>query len=112
METAIFLAPGDGQLHFAAGNGAAVTKLAALYPQPLEQTSGMLVINERRQIYFADVVNGADVPPSLRRAAEVQGNFSSVMTPMLWNGEGIGFIAVRGETHAPLNHKEEPLLNT
>src|SRR4029434_3651682 len=37
MKTAIFLAPGDGQLHFAAGNGAAVTKLAALYPQPLEQ---------------------------------------------------------------------------
>ena len=81
METAIFLAPGDGQLHFAAGTGAAVAELAALYPQPLEQTSGSLVISERRQMYFPDVMNGPDVPPSLRRAAEVQGNFSTVLTP-------------------------------
>jgi hypothetical protein len=63
-------------VHFAAGTGAAVANLAALYPQPLEQTSASLVISERRQMYFADVVNGADVPPSLRRAADVQGNAS------------------------------------
>jgi GAF domain-containing protein/DNA-binding response OmpR family regulator len=112
METAIFLAPGDGQLHFAAGNGTAVTELAALYPQPLEQTSGALVINERRQIYFPDVVNGPDVPPSLRRASEVQGNFSVVLTPMLWNNEGIGLIAVRREPNATFNDKELTLLRT
>jgi GAF domain-containing protein len=112
METAIFLAPGDGQLHFAAGNGPAVTKLAANYPQPLEQTSGVLVINERRQVYFPDVVDGPDVPPSLRRAAEVQGNFSVVLTPMLWNNEGIGLIAVRREPNATFNDKELSLLKT
>ncbi len=78
---AIFLAPGDAQLHFAAGTGAAVANIAALYPQPLEQTSASLVISERRQMYFPDVMNGADVPPSLRRAADVQGNFSTVLTP-------------------------------
>src|SRR4029078_11601053 len=50
-ETAIFLAPGYGQLHFAAGTGNLVTELATLYPQPLEQTSGVLVIKERRQVY-------------------------------------------------------------
>jgi signal transduction histidine kinase/DNA-binding response OmpR family regulator len=112
LETAIFLAPGDGQLHFAAGNGTAVTKLAALYPRPLEETSGMLVINERRQMYFPDVVSGADVPPSLRQAAEVQGNFSVVLTPMLWNNEGIGLIAVRREPNATFNDKELNLLRT
>ncbi|HXX10251.1 MAG TPA: GAF domain-containing protein [Burkholderiales bacterium] len=109
---AIFLAPGDGQLHFAAATGTGVTELAALYPQPLEQTSGILVINERRQIYFPDVINGPDVPPALRRAAEVQGNFSTVLTPMLWNNEGIGLIAVRREPNAIFNDKELSLLKT
>ena len=112
QETAIFLAPGDGQLHFVAGTGNLVTNLATLYPQPLEQTSGALVINGRRQIYFPDVVNGPDVPPSLRRAAEVQGNFSVVLTPILWNNEGIGLIAVRREPNATFNDKELNLLKT
>jgi GAF domain-containing protein/CheY-like chemotaxis protein len=111
-ETSIFLAPGDGQLHFAAGTGTAVTETAANYPQPLEQTSGMLVINECRQIYFPDVINGTDVPPSLRRAGEVRGNFSIVATPMLWNGEGIGMITVRREPNATFNEKELNLLRT
>ena len=111
-ETAIFLAPGDGQLHFAAGTGTAVTELAANYPQPLEQTSGYLVINERRQVYFPDVMNGPDVPASLRRAGEVRGNFSVVATPMLWNGEAIGLIAVRREPNATFKDKELNLLRT
>jgi GAF domain-containing protein/DNA-binding response OmpR family regulator len=109
---AIFLAPGDAQLHFAAGTGAAVANLAALYPQPVEQTSASLVISERRQMYFPDVMNGADVPPSLRRAADVQGNFSTVLTPMLWNNEGIGLIAIRREPNATFNDKELNLLKT
>ena len=89
-----------------------MAELAANYPQPLEQTSGMLVINERRQMYFPDVMNGPDVPPSLRRAGEVQGNFSAVITPMLWNNEGIGLIAVRREPNATFNDKELNLLQT
>ena len=109
---AIFLAPGDAQLHFAAGTGVAVADIAALYPQPLEQTSASLVISERRQVYFPDVMNGADVPPSLRRAADVQGNFSTVLTPMLWNNQGIGLIAIRREPNATFNDKELNLLKT
>jgi signal transduction histidine kinase/CheY-like chemotaxis protein len=109
---AIFLAPGDGQLHFAAGTGADVNNLAALYPQPLEQTSAGRVISERRQIYLPDVVNGVDVPPSLRRAADVQGNFSTVLTPMLWDNQGIGLIAIRREPNATFNEKELNLLKT
>jgi signal transduction histidine kinase/CheY-like chemotaxis protein len=109
---AIFLAHGDAQLHFAAGTGATVTDIAALYPQPLEQTSASLVISERRQMYFPDAMNGADVPPSLRRAADVQGNFSTVLTPMLWNNEGIGLIAIRREPNATFNDKELNLLKT
>jgi GAF domain-containing protein/DNA-binding response OmpR family regulator len=109
---AMFLAPGDAQLHFAAGTGAAVANLATLYPQPLEQTSASLVISERRQMYFPDVMNGADVPPSLRRAADVQGNFSTVLTPMLWNNEGIGLLAIRRQPNATFNDKELNLLKT
>jgi len=111
-ETAIFLAPGDGQLHFDAGTVNAVAEFAANYPQLLEQTSGMVVINERRQMYFPDVVHGPDVPPSLRRSGEVQGNFSAAITPMLWKSEAIGLITVRREPNATFNDKELNLLKT
>ncbi len=63
-------------------------------------------------MYFPDVMNGLDVPPSLRRAGEVQGNFSIVVTPMLWNSEAIGLIAVRREPNATFNDKELNLLRT
>ena len=110
--TAIFLAPGDGKLHFAAGTGTAVTEIAAMYPLPLEETSGFVVINERRQVCFPDVIGGPDVPASLRRSGEVQGNFSIVITPLLWNGEAIGMIGVRREPNATFNDKELSLLRT
>ena len=111
-ETAIFLAPGDGQLHLAAATGRSAGQLAAIYPQPLAQTSGAIVIQQRRQLFFADVMQGAGVPPSLRQAGQALGNFSVALTPMLWNSEGIGLIAVRREPNASFTAKEFTLLKT
>src|SRR6185436_5933936 len=45
-------------------------------------------------------------------AADVQGNFSTVLTPMLWNNEGIGLIAIRRDPNATFNDKELTLLQT
>jgi len=111
-KAAIFHAPGDGQLHFGAGAGTAMTEVAALFPQPLEQTTAALLINERRQKYFPDVINGADVPRSLRQAGQLEGNFSAVVTPMLRNEEFVGFITVTREPHSVFNDKELSLLRT
>ena len=42
--TAIFLAPGDGQLHLAAMHGVPGTKATTRYPRPFDQTAGPMVI--------------------------------------------------------------------
>jgi signal transduction histidine kinase len=111
-QLAIFLAPDDGQLHLAAHRGMSVKEIEAVFPIPIEKTAAPLVIGERQQRYFADVANGADVPESLRRAAKAMGNFSVVITPMLWGGRGIGMISVTREPKATFTVNELELLKT
>ena len=109
---AVFLAPGDGLLHLAARRGIGVASLDAVYPMPMEQTAGYHVIRERRQMYFPDVINGENVPFSLRRAGHAMGNFSNVITPMFWQAQGVGTISVTREPNVAFSDKELRLLQT
>jgi two-component system, NtrC family, sensor kinase len=109
-QTAVFLAPGDDFLHLAARRGSGVEKIDHLYPQPIDQTSaaGML----RGQSYVPDARHAQDGSPVLRRVVEMIGNFSMVMTPMIWNEQSVGLIAVLRETNAVFDSKELDLLRT
>jgi two-component system, NtrC family, sensor kinase len=109
---AVFLAPGDGLLHLAARRGGRTEAIDAVFPLPIEQTAAPSVIGERQQRYFPDVMHGAAVPQSLRQAAQAMGNFSVAITPMLWEGRGIGMISVTREPKTPFNAKELSLLRT
>jgi two-component system NtrC family sensor kinase len=109
---AVFLAPGDGLLHLAARRGGRTEAIDVVFPLPVEQTAAPSVIGERQQRYFPDVMHGADVPQSLRQAAEAMGNFSVAITPMLWEGRGIGMISVTREPNTPFSTKELSLLRT
>ena len=111
-QVSIFLAPSDGLLHVAARRGTGYEAIDKVYPLPIEQTSAPLVLGERRQVYFPDVMNDADVPSSIRRVVQVFGNFSVVMTPMIWEGQGIGLISVLREPNAAFTPKELSLLKT
>jgi GAF domain-containing protein len=111
-QVSIFLAPGDGLLHVAARRGAGYEAIDKVYPLPIEQTSAPRVLGERRQVYFPDVMNGADVPSSIRRVVQVFGNFSVAMTPMIWEEQGIGLISVLREPNAAFTPKELSLLRT
>ena len=108
----IFLAPGDGLLHLAAGRGANMEFVTAVYPQPIEQTAAPVVLGARQQVYYPNVLNGANVPQSLRRAAEVIGNFSDLLTPMMWEGRGVGMMTITREPNAAFSDKERNLLRT
>jgi GAF domain-containing protein/CheY-like chemotaxis protein len=108
----IFLIPGDGLLHMAARRGPGGAALDAIYPQPIERTAAPLLVAARKQIYFPDVVNGPDVPASLREAGRASGNFAAVNTPMLWESEVIGLISVTREPNAVFHAKELSLLKT
>jgi GAF domain-containing protein len=111
-QIAIFLTPGDGLVHLAARRGMNMELMDKVYPQPIEQTAVPAVLGARQQIYYPDALNGANVPQSIRRVAQVIGNFSNVLTPMLWEGRGVGMIAVTREPNTPFNSKELSLLKT
>jgi two-component system NtrC family sensor kinase len=111
-QIAIFLAPGDGLLHLAARRGLKMEMLDSLYPLPFEQTAAPIVLGAKRQVYYADALNGPHVPESIRRAAQRTGNLSNVSTPMLWKGQGVGVIAVTREPNVPFSESELSLLRT
>ena len=72
-----------------------------------------MVIGERRQVHLPDIVNGPDVPPSLRLARRSRrATFRSLITPMVWEGQGIGMITVAREPNVGFNDKELGLLRT
>jgi len=108
----IFLTPGDGFLHFAAGRGSNMEFLSEVYPRPVEETAAPLVLGARQQVYYEDCLNGTTVPLSLRRAAQVIGNFSDLLTPMLWEGCGVGMMTITREPNAVFSDKERALLRT
>jgi GAF domain-containing protein len=108
----IFLTPGDGLLYAAALRGLKMDLVQAIYPLPVEQSAAPAVLGGRRQIYYPDIVNGVDIPGSLRRVAEIAGNSANVVTPMLWQGRAIGTIAVTREPHVPFTERELSLLQT
>jgi two-component system NtrC family sensor kinase len=109
---AILLAPGDGLLHLAARGGGHTEAIDGVFPLPVAQTAAPSVIGERRQRYFPDVMHGADVPQSLRQAAQAMGNFSVAITPMIWEGRGIGMVSVTRGPKTPFSDKELSLLRT
>jgi signal transduction histidine kinase len=109
---AVLLAPEDGLLHLVARRGIDVTQFDTVYPMPLEETGAHRAISERRQVYFPDVINGENVPNSLRRGGEAFGNFSNLITPMFWEAKFIGEISVLREPNAVFTPKELSLLKT
>jgi two-component system, NtrC family, sensor kinase len=111
-QIAIFATPGDGLVHLAARRGMNMELMDEVYPLPIEQSAVPAVLGARQQIYYPDALNGANVPQSIRRVAQVIGNFSDVLTPMLWEGRGVGMIAVTREPNTPFNSKELSLLRT
>ena len=107
----IFLTPGDGLMHAATVRGVNSDRVFAVYPLPVEQSAAPYVLETRQQVYFPDLLKDG-APPSLRRVAETAGNFSDVLTPMLWEGRGVGMIAVMREPNVPFSERELSLLRT
>ena len=110
---AVALTPGDGRLHLAAYSGPVEDRFRAAYPVPLEDTASAVALRERRQIVYADALNDPDVPPATRRAAIASGrNVAAVVTPMIWDGQGIGTLVVTREPGIAFSARELALLRT
>ena len=70
-----------------------------------------LAITERRVVQYADVSNGPDIPPVMRRMGQQLGYHSVAFAPMLWEGRGIGVVGV-ARSRGAFSDKELALLQS
>ncbi len=82
------------------------------YPRPLQQSYQSYPIRKRHLVHYPNMINGPGVPESMRQMGRDFGNFSMLIAPMLWEGEGIGTIHVVRIPPAPFSEKEHALIKT
>ena len=110
-DRAIFLTSEDGLLHIGAAFGPNADRARALYPIPLKGSASELAIRERRLVRSADVLNDANVPPSLHDFAKRFGkNYSMVIVPMLTEERAIGSIFIARTSMISFSDSECSLL--
>jgi len=85
----------DGLVHLAAYHGERREEFASAFPIPVsDETATGRAILSREVEHYPDIPGGADVPPYLRRSAQMNDSRSAIIAPMLWEGQGVGGIFV------------------
>jgi len=107
----IFVVEG-GMLHAGAWRGSALGAVARSFPKPLADTMTARVFAERKAIQIPDTAVMRDAPAAVRDVVAIVGHFSIVWAPMLWEGRGIGSIAVLRQPPTTFSPKELALLAT
>jgi signal transduction histidine kinase/DNA-binding response OmpR family regulator len=82
------------------------------FPRPLAQSYQAYPIRKRQVVHYPDIVHGPKVPDGMRQMGRDVGNFSMLIAPMMWEGQGIGTIHVARFPPAPFTEKEFNLLRT
>jgi GAF domain-containing protein len=101
----------DGMLHLVARRGIDIEDTDRLFPSPMAETRAGGVIGTGRQTYVPSAASpqGSSL---MRRVAELMGDYSVVMTPLIWEGQGIGIISAARAPNAVFTEKELALLRT
>ena len=87
-------------------------KIAAQFPRPVRDSIHGYAIHKRSVLHYPDVLQGADVPAGLRATADLVGNYSILIAPMLRDTGGIGAIQVVRMPPVPFSDKDIGLLKT
>jgi signal transduction histidine kinase/CheY-like chemotaxis protein/putative methionine-R-sulfoxide reductase with GAF domain len=82
------------------------------FPLPLHLTYQSYAIRKRQVVHYPDMLDGPNVPEAMRQMARDVGNFSLLIAPMLWEGQGIGTIHVTRLPPRPFDDREAGLLRT
>jgi GAF domain-containing protein/anti-sigma regulatory factor (Ser/Thr protein kinase) len=102
----------DAKVHLGAYKGHGRAEFEAFYPVPLNMESGSgAAILQRQVVHYPDC-DGAGVPQYARRGAQIAGNKSVLLAPMLWEGKGLGAIFVGRPVTGAFSEKEISLLRT
>ena len=82
------------------------------FPRPVQESIHGYAIHKRRVLHYPDVLHGPDVPEGLRRTADLVGNYSILLAPMLWEDQGIGALQVVRMPPVAFSDKDMSLLKT
>ncbi|MDH4061019.1 MAG: GAF domain-containing protein, partial [Aquincola sp.] len=108
----VFLVEGGDRLNAAAWRGEFADVVPGNYPRPLVGTMSEAVIRHGSLRHWPDVANAADVPGYISDVVRQHGNFSVAVTPLLWEGRGIGTLDVMRKPPRPYTEKELALLRS
>ena len=111
---AINLLGDDGRVRLAAYHGPRREELEELaFAGQGGRNSGTgSAIARRVVLHYPDIASDLDVPPGDRAAAELTGIRAAIVAPMIWEGKGIGAIAVGRDYVGPFSDKDIALLKT
>ena len=111
-ELATMLVGDDGQIRLGAARGPWGSSRDPDFSRPLAGSATELAILERRVLHYPDVLADGGVPETLRSTCQRSGIRSLLMSPMLWDNQGVGSILV-GRTQAKAyTQKDMALLKT
>jgi GAF domain-containing protein/CheY-like chemotaxis protein/tetratricopeptide (TPR) repeat protein len=110
----IALVDDEGFVHVVAGRGSIYDQIAkaATTPRRAEDTYTGQAIRERRTVRVDDARTGVHLTEFTRHWIEKNGSFSGIHSPLLWEGRGIGAIAVIRMPPRPFTDKEAEMLST
>jgi GAF domain-containing protein/CheY-like chemotaxis protein len=107
---AINLMQDDGILYRVADNTRGASSRLALGPPSTKMATGLAML-ERRVLHYPDI-EGPGVPPLTVERARQDGARSLIVAPLLWDGRGVGSLAVGRARAAQFSEKEISLLKT
>ncbi|MBC7734335.1 MAG: GAF domain-containing protein, partial [Bacteriovorax sp.] len=99
----IFLTDDAQQLHATACRGNFNTWAPATYPRPVRGSTTQISVDRGSTVYWADTLADPQVPAYLKAIAQTHGNFAGAVTPLLWQGRGIGSLNVMRNPPRPFS---------
>jgi transcriptional regulator with GAF, ATPase, and Fis domain len=112
-QLAVMLLRDDGRVYPAAWRGSAFDMIVRdIGSMPVEATVTGRAIRERCAIQTTDKEAIEQGNPGIRKLVETIGHYTSIYSPMFWEGRGIGAICVFRQPPRPYTDKEIALLRT
>ncbi len=108
----IFLLEDDGLVHAIAWRGPAFEAIVAPFPRSVDDTVTGTVLRERRTFHIPDTAAMTAMPATVRDVVDRIGHFSCAWAPMMWEGRGVGSIAVLRQPPQAMSDKELALVKT
>ena len=102
----------DGLIRLRAYHGPNREQLEAVFPLPVDMTSGSGACIATRSIVHYPDVEAETVPEATRRACRAVGYRGVIFAPMVWEGRGIGVIFVGRDFAGAFSEKDIALLKT